>query len=179
MNERIVTRRDAGFTLIEVMIVCAIIGILALMSIPTLQGTIERYKVRAAAREFTGLFNRMRAASVHAPAALGNTPYQIRIDCGTDNIAVIPALPGGGRSSYSAAKDFTGVNIYAVESNLNTAPAAEQTGTATRGMDRSGSCTMDSGTRNFTVFFATPRGLRYRVQVYGTIGRAQIVSGWN
>jgi prepilin-type N-terminal cleavage/methylation domain-containing protein len=178
LSERIIIRRNTGFTLIEVMIVCAVIGILAMMSVPTLQGIIERYRLRAASMEFTGLFNRMRAASVHAPTASGSTPYQISIDCGNESFSVTPALPGTGKSSYSAASDFAGVNVYAVESNLNNAPAAEQTGIVTRGIDRSGSTTMDSGTRNFTVFFATPNGLRYRVQVYGTIGRAQIISEW-
>lgn len=175
---KIGTRRNAGFTLVEVAIIVAIIGILSVMAIPSMQGMLDRHRVRSATREFVGLFNRTRAAAVQAPVALGNTPYTITIDCGTEGFSVSPALPRGGGSSYSAATHFLGVNIYAVESNLNSAPGAEQSGAVSRGIERAGSCTEVSGTRNFTVFFTSPRQNRYRVQILGTIGTAKIVQGW-
>jgi len=172
------TRQNAGFTLVELAIIVAIISILSTMAIPSLQGMLDRHRVRAATREFVGLFNRTRAAAVQAPSALGNIPYQITVDCGTDSFSVSPTLPGGGTTSYSAAVDFKGVNIYAVEQNLNSAPGAEQSSSASRGIERSGSCAAVSGTRNFTVFFTSPRQNRYRVQVLGTLGTAKIVQGW-
>ena len=175
---KIGTRQKAGFTLVEVAIIVAIIGILSTMAIPYMQGMLDKHRVRSATREFVGLFNGARAAAVQAPVALGNTPYQITIDCGTDSFSVSPALPHGGSSSYSAATDFKGVNIYAVESNLNSAPGSEQSGAVSRGIERVGSCTAVSGTRNFTVFFTSPRHNRYRVQILGTIGTAKIVQGW-
>ncbi|MDX1815578.1 MAG: prepilin-type N-terminal cleavage/methylation domain-containing protein [Thermodesulfobacteriota bacterium] len=172
------TRQNAGFTLVEIAIIVAIIAILSTIAIPSMQGVIDRQRVRTATREFMGLFNRTRAAAVHAPVALGSTPYQITIDCGTDSFLVSPVLPGGGSSSYSAADDFKGVNIYAVEPNLNTAPGAEQSGPVNRSIERTGSVAPVSGTRNLTVFLTSPRQNKYRVQILGTIGTAKILQGW-
>src|SRR3990170_4683312 len=103
--------------MIEILMVVVIISIIAFMSAPYLQGMIDKYRVRSAARDFVGLFNRVRVAAIQAPTALGNTPYQIRIDCGADSFSVTPDIPTGGKTSYSAGQDFLGVNIYAVEGN--------------------------------------------------------------
>ncbi|GAB4368021.1 MAG: hypothetical protein Kow00128_12990 [Deltaproteobacteria bacterium] len=170
--------RTRGFTLVEILMVVVMISIIAFMAVPYMQGLIDKYRVRSAAREFVGLFNRVRAAAIQAPAALGNPPYQIRIDCGADTFSVDPAIPGGGKLSFSAAQDFLGVNIYAVEGNLNNAPAGEMTGVVTRGVERTGSCALVGGTRNFTVFLSAPNNNFYRVQVYGTIGATKILAGW-
>lgn len=167
-----------GFTLIEIMIALAILGILAMIAVPSIQGMISKYRARSSARDFVGLFLRTRTAAVQAPVALGNRPYTLTVDCGGDSFSVNPALPGGGKSSFSAAADFPGVNIYAVEANLDLSPAAEQTTVTTRRLERVGSVEAVSGVRNFTVFIEAPQGNRYRVQVYGTVGAVKILSGW-
>lgn len=178
-------RNNSGFTIIEIMIALAILGIMTFMAIPSFQGMIYKYRARTAAREFVGLFLRARAMSVQAPVALGNQPYTLQIDCGADSFRlvrtldnVVPSLAGGGRASFTAASDFPNVNVYAVEANLNAAPTGESTATVTRSFDRTGSCEQVSGTRNYTVFFDAPGNNRYRVQVYGTVGAVKVLTGW-
>lgn len=177
--------KNAGFTLIEIMIAVAILGIMTLIAIPSFQGLVHKYRARTAAREFVGLFMKARAMAVQAPIALGNNPYTLQIDCGADSFRLVrtmdnavPAMAGGGRAVFTAASDFPGVNIYSVEANLNPSPAAEMTTVETRSLDRTGSCEQVSGTRNYTVFFDAPGNNRYRVQVYGTVGAVKVVTGW-
>lgn len=178
-------RKKAGFTLLEIMITLAILGIMTFMAIPSLQGLVHKYRARTAAREFVGLFMRARAMAVQAPMTLGSAPYTLAIDCGADSFRlvqtpdnVVPAITGGGRATFIAASDFPGVNIYAVEANLNAAPSAEGTGIVNRSFDRTGSSESVSGSRNYTVFFEAPGNNRYRVQVYGTVGAVKVVTGW-
>jgi prepilin-type N-terminal cleavage/methylation domain-containing protein len=176
-------RKTAGFTLLEVMIVVAIMGIMAFIAIPSFQGLIYKYRARTAAREFVGLFMRAKTASVQAPIALGSSPYQLRVDCANDALSVAPTLPGRGKSSFTAASDFPGVNIFALEAHLNAAPTATgagMTGNVTRTFDRAGSSSQDNvaNTRNYTVFFEAPGNNRYRVQVYGTVGAIKVITGW-
>jgi len=178
-------RGHAGFTIIEIMIALAILGILTFMAIPSFQSMVHKYRARTAAREFVGLFMRGRAMAVQAPIALGNNPYTLQIDCGADSFRlvqttdnVVPGMAGGGRAVFTAASDFPGVNIFAVEANLNSSPAAEITSVVSRSFDRTGSSESVSGTRNYTVFFEAPGNNRYRVQVYGTVGAVKVITGW-
>jgi len=173
-------RKTAGFTLLEVMIVVAIMGIMAFIAIPSFQGLIYKYRARTAARDFVGLFMRAKTASVQAPIG---TSYTLSVDCANDAFSVAPTLPGGGKSSFTAASDFPGVNIFALEAHLNAAPTATgagMTGNVTRTFDRAGSSSQDNvaNTRNYTVFFEAPGNNRYRVQVYGTVGAIKVITGW-
>jgi len=171
-------RGAGGFTLIEVVIALVIIGILAFMAVPSFQGMIQKYRARSAARDFVGLFQRVRTAAVQAPAVLGNVPYTFSIDCHNDAFSVSPVLPDGSKSSFSAASDFPTVDIYAVDANLEPSPSGSQDNVTVRRIERSGSVERVSGGRNFTVFIEAPPGNRYRVQVHGTVGAVKIVSGW-
>jgi prepilin-type N-terminal cleavage/methylation domain-containing protein len=180
-------RKNAGFTLIEIMIAVAILGIMTFMAIPSIQGLVHKYRARTAAREFVGLFMRGRAMAVQAPIALGSSPYQMQIDCGGDSFRlvrfpfvdnVVASISGGGKAFFAAASDFPGVNVYAVDAGLNAAPASEGNTSVTRTLDRTGSSESVSGTRNYTVFFEAPGNNRYRVQVYGTVGAVKVVTGW-
>ncbi len=178
-------RGNDGFTIIEIMIAMAVLGIMTFIAIPTFQGLVYKYRARTAAREFVGVFMRGRAMAVQAPAALGSNPYTMQIDCGTDSFRlvqstdnVVPSMTGGGRAAFTAASDFPGVNVFAVEANLNPSPSAEITTVESRSFDRTGSCEQVSGTRNYTVFFDGPGNNRYRVQVYGTIGAVKVITGW-
>jgi prepilin-type N-terminal cleavage/methylation domain-containing protein len=71
----IAARGDGGFSLIEVTVVVALVGLLAAVGLPTMQDWLDRYKVRTAAEELASLIQlqRMRAVSQ-------NTEFSIDFD---------------------------------------------------------------------------------------------------
>jgi len=80
-------RREAGFTLIETMIVVAIIGIMAAISIPQILNYMRHFRIRGAIAELGSGLNqaRMRAITKSAQhgvvfATQNNTTYWIHIE---------------------------------------------------------------------------------------------------
>jgi prepilin-type N-terminal cleavage/methylation domain-containing protein len=65
-------KQQAGFSLIETMLVCAIIGIVAGFAVPNTITSIANLKLRGTASDFSGLVQRARTA-----AEQGNTTYAI------------------------------------------------------------------------------------------------------
>src|SRR6187401_2556129 len=72
-------KRQAGFTLMEMIVVVAIIGILALISAPAFLRMINRYKLTGTAREVNSL---MQAARLEAIKL--NAPAQVNYDATTN-----------------------------------------------------------------------------------------------
>ena len=67
----VVRFRDAkGFTLIEMMIVGAILGILALIAVPSISQWMARYQMKQAATELAGSLNLARAAAMSRGAGI-------------------------------------------------------------------------------------------------------------
>jgi len=66
---------EGGFSLIEVTVVVALVGLLAAVGLPTMQQWLDRYRVRTAAEELASLIQlqRMRAVSQ-------NTEFSIDFD---------------------------------------------------------------------------------------------------
>ena len=56
---------EVGFSLVEVMVVVALVGLIAAVGLPTMQQWLDRYKVRTAAEQLASLIQlqRMRAVS--------------------------------------------------------------------------------------------------------------------
>ncbi|HEY7745420.1 MAG TPA: GspH/FimT family pseudopilin [Desulfuromonadales bacterium] len=69
------TETEKGFTLMEVLIVIAIVGILAAMSLPSLTSWIQNAKYRETAREMFSLAQQARALSISR-----NLEHRVRFD---------------------------------------------------------------------------------------------------
>lgn len=89
-----------GFTLVEVMIVVAIIGILAAVATPGIMATIPRYRLRAEARELLINFKKAKMEAVKrnrnvvlaftpAVGALGGS-YRVFVDTDSNNSYAVP-----------------------------------------------------------------------------------------
>ena len=69
-DRRSTRKRQAGFTLLETLVVVAVIGILVLISAPAFLKMMNRFKLTATARELTSFLQaaRMEAIKLNAPA---------------------------------------------------------------------------------------------------------------
>jgi type IV pilus assembly protein PilA len=123
MNET--TKRPAGFTLIELMIVVAIIGILAAIAIPAYQN----YTIRAQVAEGINLATAMRAAIATSFVDRGEAPT-------TRAQAGLSANATDSSGSYVSQIDITngtiiityGVNVSALVSTRTVALTPYETG---------------------------------------------------
>lgn len=61
---------ERGFTLIEVMVVVAILGILVAMAMPDLTRTLDRYKLNTAARDLAGNIRLVRQRAIDGEGKL-------------------------------------------------------------------------------------------------------------
>jgi type II secretion system protein H len=93
-----------GFSLIELMVVLALIGIMAAMIIPEMKGTYEDALLRSTARRLVDVFN---VASSRAVTV--NQLHRVRIDRKTGRYLVErPAHEGEGKSGFVPMADLPG-----------------------------------------------------------------------
>lgn len=105
MDSRTIQNNDYGFSLIEMLVVIAILLILAAFSVPTLMNTISDVNLRYSATNLSGLLQTARIQAVRrntfygiVPTALanGDTGYFVNLQGGT-YVAGNPMVPVGSQ----------------------------------------------------------------------------------
>ena len=85
-------RRNTGFTLMELMIVIAVIGILVGIAVPGIIGWLPNYRLRAATRDLQSVMQRSRLRAIKE-----NTRVVMLFDTGNDEyVAFVDDGEGGG-----------------------------------------------------------------------------------
>jgi prepilin-type N-terminal cleavage/methylation domain-containing protein len=107
-------RKNAGFTLIEVMIVIAVIGIAAAFTIPTLLDILPRWRAKSAA---TDLFSNLQRAKMIAIQkglncdvvfSVNPAQYQIRYTDMKDGVSTTAVVITVSLSGYGSGVEFRG-----------------------------------------------------------------------
>jgi prepilin-type N-terminal cleavage/methylation domain-containing protein len=104
-----------GFTLIELMIVVAIIGILAAIAIPAYQD----YTIRSQVTEGMNLGRSLKASIAEQYAQTGEWPVGLAVGaCGPPGHDHAPSLPGrGGAEQFDAQLTTLGLRVYRYQTN--------------------------------------------------------------
>lgn len=107
-------KEQNGFTLIELMIVVAIIGILAAVALPAYQGYTNRAKIKSCLSEMTGIARGVTAAV--ANGALNLMPPYTPSACVSSTYSNA-ALPASTATFTATAKDDSSTLITCQVSN--------------------------------------------------------------
>ena len=149
----------AGFTMIELVVVIAIMGILSAIALPRMGGMIKEYTLRSAARQMVSSLQKIKLRAIkentetkiilQKDAVTGLYYYQLFVDANDDNI-------------IAAGEDFDRVDLgenLTIESNF----ANNVFGFTGRGMPSNGNGTITvklTGVRDIDIVINTVGNIR-------------------
>lgn len=120
-----------GFTLLEVMIVVAIVGIVTALVGNATQATQRRARMHDAARQFRARLERARTLAVAAGPALGNTFVNCATGIGPPSTTLTVAVdPGANAYQVPTSLTFVAGNMQSDCQTFQVAGAGESRGTA-------------------------------------------------
>tara|TARA_B100000749_G_scaffold192317_2_gene149154 strand:+ start:819 stop:1310 length:492 start_codon:yes stop_codon:yes gene_type:complete len=118
MEAEMPSGREKGFTLIELMIVVALVAVMALVAIPSFVGLIRDNQVQAQAEEFNSLLQYARSESVIRRRAVN-----VDINAGTGLVDVIAS----GETLRSTTLNTNGIAITSTHPLLSFRPNGTST----------------------------------------------------
>ncbi|HEV2320035.1 MAG TPA: prepilin-type N-terminal cleavage/methylation domain-containing protein, partial [Verrucomicrobiae bacterium] len=96
-------KRPTAFTLIELMVVCALVVILAAVMIPEMRGSYQDALLRATSRKLMDAFDLAYSRAVSL-----DQQDRVRIDTETGKYVLERRVQDGDQDSFQALKDVTG-----------------------------------------------------------------------
>lgn len=161
-------RNERGFSLPEILIIAALIGVIAGIAIPSMMAALERNRLRAGADLMAGQLRAARLAAITR-----NTNFRVRFDCPDPGAVRVLAVTGNPAVDDAADRcDNTVANdgpiVYApVGVNYGTLPTFQFNGR--------GQASVDAGALPLTITVAY--GSITRNVVVSATGRVQVQGG--
>jgi type II secretion system protein H len=130
-----------AFTLIELMVVCVLIGILTAVILPEMTGSYQDALLRSTSRKLINAFD-----LAYSQAVSRNQTQRVRLDIGARRYLVERCIRGGGREQFVPAREVTGsegeldsrISIKIQNLALDDTPSAGQRLSANSPMNDSG-----------------------------------------
>jgi type II secretion system protein H len=168
-----------AFTLIELMIVIALIGIMTAMILPEMRGTYEDALLRSTSRELLEAFQ-----LAHSRAVSFNQPHCVRIEPASGEYRVEKRVRSNGREEFGLLRDVIGssgkldtrisIDIRPAGESL-VEDAAPPNREALEPQDRSITFFSDGTADAKEVLLVDRQGFRLLLQLNSTTSRARVL----
>lgn len=167
-------RTSKGFTLVELMVVIAVVAILAAAAMPAYRNLLDRYRVGKAAEDVISVISNARAGSVKVHRRV-NVAFQ-NDWCVGANAALEPT--GGVRAGAATACDCASANTCLVDGEMLAIPVGKHPGvtmtSANDSLEFDGIVGATTGLATRTVTLLSPLG-KYTASIAVTpLGQANL-----